>query len=122
MPRQYNALWVCVLPWAMELENPAAANDLVAVVEDGGLAGSDGALGFIKVAVTSPGPAGWSVAQAGSCRWRILIFTRMGAVRVWNADPIQSPGTQSARGQFRIGADRDAMACRINLQDVERRR
>jgi hypothetical protein len=28
-------------------DDPASARDLIAIVEDGGLAGSDGALGFV---------------------------------------------------------------------------
>ena len=124
MPRQYIALRVCVLPWEMELENPATANDLVAVVEDGGLTGSDGALGLVKGCdrnFAGTNPAG-SAGPGGLMPVADLDLHAHGSGQGWNADPIESPGTQSGRGQFRIGADRDAMACVINLQDVKRRR
>ena len=65
------------------LDDPAAADHDFAVVEDRGLAGSDGALrlvegdeDFVVAGVVS------IVAAAGSWRWRIFTVTRIGSLQV----------------------------------------
>ena len=97
------------------LDNPSAADNLVTIVEYRRLAGSDSALGSSKGGNTSSAPAGSSVAQAGSWRWRILIFTRIGPSS-GDRNPVQAAGAQVRRGQFLVSADGNAMAGRIDLQ------
>ena len=66
---------------ALCLEDPAAAGYFVVLVEDGGLAGGDGALGLVEDGFDGVGRRlTRRVAGAGSWRWRILMVTRMGSV------------------------------------------
>ena len=100
------------------LDDPTAAYDFITVVEDGRLAGGDGALrsikrrkNFVLARHFNSGPGGL-VAVADFDLYAHALGES------GNADPIATARSQCPRGQFGVGAHCDTMAVGVDAEDV----
>ena len=103
------------------LDDPTAAYDFVAIVEDGRLAGGDGALrsikrrkNFVLARHFNDGP-GWLVAVAN------LGLDAHGGVERGDGNPVQVAGAECLDGGLRFAAYGDLVRRIVDLDDVERR-
>ena len=124
-----------------DLDDPAAANYFVTVVEDGGLAGGYGALGVVEGGEDFlfqwsriPGPQmrgtggtlgrrdkGFEGGPGGVVAVADLDFYAHGGGEGGDADPVEAAGAESLGGEFGVGAYRDLVRVRVDGEDVERR-
>src|SRR6185369_5839478 len=99
---------------------PAAANDFVAVIEDGRLAGSDGALRLVERGDDFAGDRRLKRSPGGLMAVTDLDFYAHGGGQLGNADPIELSRAQSRRGKFGVSANGDTVAGGINREHIER--
>ncbi len=108
----------------MGLDNPRAADDFFLLVEDGGVAGGDGALGFVE----GDENALAAVGRGGRLdpRWRGALavadagLDAQASFERWDADPVGAVAGEAGPVQLGLGAYRDVAAGGVDVQDVER--
>ena len=88
------------------LEDPAAADDLILLIEDGGLAWGDGALGFVENGMRGGGPVVGDRArgQGGWLGLMTMAYLGEDADRPgegWDGDPIEAVGAKFPGEEFR---------------------
>src|SRR3984885_10839962 len=104
------------------LDDPAAADYLVFLIEDGGLAGSGGSLGLVEAGVdrvfvdaAERGHGrGVAVADLGADADG-LAFGEAG-----DGDPVEAVGEEVAGEEIVVGADGDLVRIGMDGEDVER--
>jgi hypothetical protein len=118
--RQRGYDWIELLTWDSGLVDPAAADDLVPAVEDGGLAGSDGALRLVEEsvdAIVAVGP------QCSPGRFMAMANLDLHAEFVgetFDGNPVEAVGVEFASEEFFVRADDDAVRVGVDGKDVAR--
>lgn len=102
------------------LEDPAAAYYLVLLVEDGGLAGGDGALGFVEVGVDFGVVEAGEGGQGGLVAMADLDADADGVGELWDGYPVEAVGAEVAGEEIFVGAYGDLVRVRMDVEDVER--
>ena len=101
------------------LENPAATGYFVALIKDGGLAGSDGALGLVEDGLDAVLVCD---AERGG-RWLVAVADfdadadRLGGCG--NGDPVETICCETRGEKLIVGAYFDAVGVGVDLEDVE---
>src|SRR5436309_435136 len=99
--------------------DPAAAEDEVAVVEDRGLAGSDGALRRLELDL-GRGAGERADARAGAGMTVADTDVALEDIaRPVRGDPVHAAHGAAAREERLLGTDDDARRCRLDRDDVE---
>ena len=107
-----------------KLHNPRAADDFFFLVEDGGVAGGDGALGLVE-------GDEHALAAVGRCYWLDPCWSWALAVadaglnaqaprERRDADPVGAVAGEAGPVQLGFGADGDVAAGGVDVQHVER--
>lgn len=102
-------------------DDPAAADYFVVVVEDSGLAGGDGALGFVEGGQDFAGFGRLEGGPGGVVAVADFDLDAQGGGERGNADPVEAAGAEGARGELFVGAHGDAVGGGVNVEHVERR-
>jgi len=104
------------------LDNPAAADDLVFLIEDGGLAGGDGSLGLVEESMD-----GVVIDAAEGGHGRGVAMADLGADadgfafgQAGDGDPVEAVGEEIAGEKIFVGADGDPVGVGVDGEDVER--
>ena len=112
-------LWL--RPFAFASADPAAAYYFVVLIEDGGLAGSDGSLRLVEDGVDLV----VAVAVQGGCSWDVTMSNLDGdaeffaLVEIGDGDPVEAVGVEVAREEIVVGAYGDLVGVWVDGQDVE---
>src|SRR6202035_3680923 len=119
-----------LLLFRSSLSDPAAADDLVALIEDGGLAGGDGALRLVeggKNAVGGVIRGAFRAYRRERGPGRIVAMANLdldaqslAGVKAGHRDPVEAIGIEFAAEQVLVRAHRDLVRARMDLEDVDR--
>src|SRR5882757_8568752 len=108
--------------FGISLDDPTASGYLVFLIEDGGLAGGDGALGLVEEGVdgvvvdAAERGRGWGVAMSDfGTDADGFAFGETG-----DGDPVEAVGEEIAGEEIFVGAYGDLVGVGMDRQDVER--
>jgi hypothetical protein len=101
------------------LDDPAAAGYFVFLIEDGGLAGGDGALGLVEegadLVVVDAGEGG----HCGDVAVADLDADADGFGELGDGYPVEAVGEEVARHEIGVGANGDLVGVGVDVEDVE---
>ncbi len=123
LPRRED--WGCF--WDRLLDDPAAAEDFVAFIEDGGVAGGDGALGSVEgdaeelAGLGGGGVGGEEFEESGGGLVDVADFDlgACGAGDAGDGDPVDSVDGEGGDVERGLGADGDLAGGLVDVEDVE---